>query len=124
VQIDDTVARQVMGYKRALVYDDEIATGTTVLELCKRLIQYGISDIDVICTHGLFTGNALQRLVDFPQISRIVTTDTVNIPSQDCTPKLTVLSVAPIFGEAIWRNSTQQSIGDLFYYHDEHGESS
>jgi ribose-phosphate pyrophosphokinase len=114
VRIGGNLKKQVKGYRRALVYDDEIVTGTTVLELSKLLVQYGIEDILVICTHAVFSGNALQRLSSFPQISRIITTDTVPIPQQKRTPKLEVLSVAPVFGEAIWRNASRQSIGDLF----------
>jgi ribose-phosphate pyrophosphokinase len=118
VSIDDTVVRQVRGFGRALIYDDEIATGSTVMALSKQLIESGIQEISVICTHGIFTNNALQRLENCPQIKEIISTDTVPIPDEKRTPKLTVLNVAPVFGEAIWRNSTQQSIGDLFTYGD------
>jgi ribose-phosphate pyrophosphokinase len=45
-----------------------------------------------------------------------VTTDTVHIPPEKQHPKLTVVSVAPIFGEAIRRNYLRQSIGELFVY--------
>ena len=118
ITIGGTVERQVQGFKRALVYDDEIATGSTVVELCKLLVKCGITDISVVCTHGIFTGNALQRLTDFPQITEIVTTDTVPMHAKH-SPKLKILSVAPIFGEAIWRNYNRQSIGELFPFGDE-----
>ena len=120
VKIGDTLERQVRGYQRALVYDDEIATGASVLELSKLLVNYGIKEIVVICTHGLFTGNSLQRLYDFPQIQRIVTTDTVPIPPEKRSAKLDIISVAPVFGEAIHRNLLRQPIGDLFSYSEDH----
>jgi ribose-phosphate pyrophosphokinase len=120
VWIGESVARQVQGYQRALVYDDEIATGSTVIKLCRVLVECGIQEISVICTHGLFIGDALENLAKLPQIREIVTTNTVPIASEKRLPCLKVLSVAPIFGEAIWRNYNRQSIGDLFSFADEH----
>ncbi len=117
VRIGDTLEKQITGFRHALVYDDEIVTGTTVIELCKLLIEYGIEEIDVICTHGLFSGDALIQLGDFPQIKRIVATDTVPIKEEKMISKLEIISVAQVFGEAIWRNSTRQSIGSLFTFH-------
>jgi len=73
----------------------------------------------VVCTHGVFVHGALQRLVAIPQITEIVTTDTVNIPPKKRHPKLTVLSVASVFAEAISRNYLRQSISDLFVYGDD-----
>jgi ribose-phosphate pyrophosphokinase len=119
VRIGDTLERQITGFRRALVYDDEIVTGTTVYELCKLLVNYGIEEIAVTCTHGLFIHNALQRLTEFPQIYRIIATDTVPIPKQERNPKLEIISVASVFGEAILRNSNRQSIGNLFSFHDD-----
>lgn len=119
VEIGDTLERQISGFRRAVVYDDEIVTGTTVLELCKMLVQYGIGEILVICTHGMFAGTALETLCSFPQITHIVTTDTVPIAESRKDPKLEILSVAPVFAEAIWRNATRQSIGNLFTFHDD-----
>ena len=119
VVFDPGIERQVGGFERALVYDDEIATGGTVLGLCKRLVESGVKEIAVICTHGVFTGDSIQCLNDFPQITEIVTSDTVPIAPEKRTSKLTILSVASLFGEAIWRNYTRQSIGDLYSYGDD-----
>lgn len=116
VLFDTSVERQLEGFRRVLIYDDEIATGATVIELCKLLIQWDIEEIAVICTHAVFSGDALQRLADIPEVKEIITTDTVPIPPEKSSPKLKVISVAPVFGEAIWRNSTRQSIGDLYTY--------
>ena len=115
----DSVERQVKGYHRALIYDDEIATGGTVIELCRCLTESGVKEIATICTHGLFTDNALQRLASIPEIKEIVTTDTVPIPLDNRPDYLTVISVAGVFGEAILRNYRRQSIGDLFAYWEE-----
>ncbi|PWH13931.1 MAG: ribose-phosphate pyrophosphokinase [Anaerolineae bacterium] len=115
VKIGGLQARLLRKYKRALVYDDEIATGGSVLEVCKALAEGGIQEIIPICTHGVFTARALEQLTNMPQIREIVTTDTVPPPSER-PAHLTILPVAPIFGEAIWRNATRQSIGGLFSY--------
>ncbi|NLG72616.1 MAG: ribose-phosphate pyrophosphokinase [Chloroflexi bacterium] len=116
VSIDASINRQIKGFRHALVIDDEIATGGTMIELCRVLVKNGMETIDVICTHGLFSGNALEKLSAFPEVRMIVTTNTVPIPPEKRVPKLTVLSVAPVFGEAIWRNYRRRSIGDLFTF--------
>jgi len=119
VRISGIVGQQIRGCQRALIYDDEIATGGSVLELSRLLLAQGIQEIWVACTHGVFVRGGLERLAAVPQITEIVTTDTVYIPPDKWHPKLHVLSVAPIFGEAIRRNYLRQSIGDLFVFGEE-----
>jgi ribose-phosphate pyrophosphokinase len=114
VHIGELILKQVEGFRRALIYDDEIATGGSVLRLSCMLVDCGIEEIILICTHGLFIGSALQDIQALPQIKQIITTDTVPIPPEKHIPNLEILSVAPIIGEAIWKNYTRQSIGDLF----------
>ena len=116
VAIRGLVGNQVRGHKRALIYDDEIATGGSIHELCRMLIEEGIEDILVICTHGVFTRGGLERLADIPQISEIITTDTVYIPPDKRTPKLKILSVAPIFADAIRHNLYRESLNELFVF--------
>ncbi len=116
VVISGLVGNQVRGHKRALVYDDEIATGGSILELSRVLVNEGVEDIMVVCTHGVFSRNGLERLAAVPQISEIITTDTVHIPPEKSHPKLKVLSVAPIFAEAIRHNFSRESLSDLFVY--------
>jgi ribose-phosphate pyrophosphokinase len=116
VVISGLVGNQVKGHKRALIYDDEIATGGSIHELSRVLVNEGVEDILVICTHGLFTQGGLERLAAIPQITQIVTTDTVYIPPERMHPKLKVLSVAPIFADAIRHNFNRESISDLFVF--------
>ncbi|HEX6386173.1 MAG TPA: ribose-phosphate pyrophosphokinase [Anaerolineae bacterium] len=116
VRIGGLIRRQVRGFQQALVYDDEIATGGSVAELSHLLVESGIEKITLICTHGLFLGDALERITAGPEIEEIITTDTVYRPPQRRLPIMTVLSVAPVFGEAIRRNYLHQSIGDLFSF--------
>jgi ribose-phosphate pyrophosphokinase len=116
VRISGLIGTPIQGFKRALVYDDEIATGGSIIELCRILADGGIDEICVSCTHGVFTANAFDRLAGVPQIREIVTTDTVYIPEEKRPPNLHILPVAPIFGEAIRRNYSRMSIGGLFAY--------
>lgn len=116
VRISGLVGNQVRGHERALIYDDEIATGGSILELSRVLAGEGIKDIIVVCTHGVFTRGGLERLEATPQISEIITTDTVSIPPEKQHPKLKVLSVASIFADSIRHNFNRESIGDLFVY--------
>ncbi len=114
VEIGGLIGRQVKGFRRALVHDDEIATGGTVIQLCDLLIEHGIQEITLIITHGLFLGNALERLSKMPQIREIVTTDTVPLPIEKRPSNMTVLSTAPVFAGAIYQNYNRRSIGELF----------
>jgi ribose-phosphate pyrophosphokinase len=116
VRISGIVGENLQGRQHALIYDDEIATGGSILEMARVLIENGVSEISVACTHGLFTKNALDRLGAIPQVKDIITTDTVPIPPDKRHPKLHIISVAPVFGEAIRRNYLRQSIGDLFFF--------
>ena len=116
VKISGLVGDQVKGHRHAIIYDDEIATGGSILELSRVLLETGIEDMLVVCTHGVFTRGGLEKLASVPQISEIVTTDTVYIPEEKRHPKLTVLSVAPVFAEAIRHNFNRESLGDLFVY--------
>lgn len=116
VRISGLVGRQVKGFRHAIIYDDEIATGSSVVEMSHLLIENGIKEIDVACTHGVFVGRALEKLTAVSQINEIVTTDTVYIPPETRIPQLKILSVASIFGKAIQRNYERKSIEGLFVY--------
>jgi ribose-phosphate pyrophosphokinase len=116
VKIRGLVGNQVQGHKRALIYDDEIATGGSIYELSRMLIEEGVEEIMVICTHGVFTRGGLEKLAGVPQIREIITTDTVYIPPEKRHPKLKILSVAPIFADAIRHNLYHESLNELFVF--------
>jgi len=90
-----------------------------VLELSRLLVRQGIREIWVACTHGVFVHEGLEKLASLPEITEIVTTDTVWIPLEKRNPKLKILTVAPVFANAIRRNYLRESIGDLFIYSDQ-----
>ena len=119
VIINGLIGSPVEGFHRAIIYDDEIATGGSVLELSRHLVRQGIREIWVTCTHGVFVHQGLEKLAGVPEITEIVTTDTVWIPPEKRHDKLKILTVAPVFANAIRRNYLRESIGDLFIYSDQ-----
>ena len=116
VRISDLIGDQIKGHDTAIVYDDEIATGGSILEISKLIISKGIKHISVICTHGVFVNNALEKLNAVPEITEIITTDTIYIPPEKRISKLHIVSVAPIFAEALRLNYIGESISTLFAY--------
>jgi ribose-phosphate pyrophosphokinase len=100
--------------KNVIVLDDEIANGGTMVEVLGKLRERGVKQIVVACTHGLFTGKAIARLAAQPDISEIVTTDTVPVPADKRLPNMKVLSVAPLLAEAIRRVHLGKSVSGLF----------
>jgi ribose-phosphate pyrophosphokinase len=107
----DAIVGDVRG-KRAIVLDDEIATGGSIIELLDRLEALGCSEVAVACTHGLFAGKAVERLRSHPSINEVVTTDTV--PRPDAFPELQVRSVSGLFAAAISRIHAGESVSSLF----------
>jgi ribose-phosphate pyrophosphokinase len=109
----DAIVGDVDG-KHAIVIDDEIANGGTIVEVLEKLRQRNVKRIVVACTHGLFTGKAIERLRAQPDIDEIVATDTVPISPDKLLPNMKVLSVAPLLAEAISRIHVGRSVSSLF----------
>jgi ribose-phosphate pyrophosphokinase len=109
-----TVIGDIEG-RDVIVLDDEIARGSTVFELIDRLRERGVGSIRVACTHGLFTGDALQRLQDQEDVLEIVCTNSVPLPKNKWVPKLRVLSIAPAMAEAMRRIHNGESVSSLFH---------
>lgn len=107
----DAIVGDVSG-KRAIILDDEIATGGSIVELLERLAEFGCTEASVACTHGLFTGRAVERLRNHPMIAEVVTTDTVPRPAD--WPELKVRSVSALFADAIKSVHLGQSVSKLF----------
>lgn len=119
-QTDDAVeVSGIMGDvrgKRAIVIDDEIATGGSIVSTIAHLRQEDVTRVTVLVTHGLFTGPAIQRLNAVPEIDEIIITNTVPLPPERRPDRLKVLSVAHIFAEVIRHHVLGESIGSLFEF--------
>jgi ribose-phosphate pyrophosphokinase len=99
--------------KSAVIVDDEIDTGGSIANAAEIVQREGARAVYAACTHALLTGPAVERLRASP-IREIIATDTVYRPPEKHLDNLSVLSVAPLFGEAISRIHTGESIGALF----------
>jgi ribose-phosphate pyrophosphokinase len=95
-----------------IVLDDEIARGSTIMELLDRLREQRARTVRVACTHGLFSAGAQERIAAEPDVLEIVCTNTV--PVQRRTDKLHVLSVASALAEAVRRIHVGESVSALF----------
>ena len=101
--------------KTALIFDDEISTGGTLIEAIHICQEHGAKEIYAGATHGIFAGNAIERLEKSP-VKEVVVTNTVPLEDNRKIDKITVLSVAPLFAEAIKRVHEHKPLGDLFLY--------
>ncbi len=100
--------------RNVIVLDDEIARGTTIIELLGRLREHGARSVRIACTHGLFCDGALKRIAAWPEVLEIVCTNTVAIPEAENGSKLHVISLAPALAEAIKRIHEGESVSALF----------
>ncbi|EGJ32869.1 phosphoribosylpyrophosphate synthetase [Moorena producens 3L] len=97
----------------ALMFDDMISTAGSICGAAQKVHDEGAKEIYVAATHGVFSGEAIQRLKSAP-ITGVVTTDTIPLPPEKTLEKFTVLTVAPLLGEAIKRIHHDESISDIF----------
>jgi ribose-phosphate pyrophosphokinase len=99
--------------KTAILGDDVIMTGGTLLANVKALKEHGVEDVWLFATHGLFCGNALQKFAE-SDIKGIVVTDTVPIDPLERPDKMTVLPVAPLLAETIMNVFADDSVSAIF----------
>jgi ribose-phosphate pyrophosphokinase len=99
--------------KTALVFDDEIVTGGSIVNAAKALSEQGVKDVFCCVTHPVLSKDGAQVLAN-SKFSEVVVTDTIPMSPEKRNGKFTVLSVAPLLGEAIYRIHKGQSVGDLF----------
>jgi ribose-phosphate pyrophosphokinase len=99
--------------KRAIIVDDEIDTGGTLVETTKALEREGAREIYGCATHGVLSDPAIDRIRD-SALSEVVITDTIPLRAANKLDKIKVLSVAPLVGEAITRIHQGHSVGALF----------
>jgi ribose-phosphate pyrophosphokinase len=114
--VDRTEVMNIIGDvngKTAVIIDDEIDTAGSLIEAVGALQAAGATAIYSCAIHGLFSGSALERIAASP-LTEVIVTDTIPLPPEADDPRITVLSVAPLLGEAIKRIHRGESVGALF----------
>lgn len=101
--------------KTALIFDDEVSTAGTLVEAAKILEEHGAKEIYAGATHGVLVGPAIERIQNSP-IKELVVTSTIPIEDEKRIDKIKVVSIAPLFAEAIRRINEEKPLGDLFEY--------
>lgn len=99
--------------KRVILVDDMIDTAGTITHGAVALMEKGAKEVYACCTHPVLSGPAIERLENSP-IKELVVLDTIVLPEEKKLDKIKVLSVAPVFAEAIERIYEEVSISTLF----------
>ncbi len=99
--------------KNVIIVDDLIATAGSIVEGSLALKDAGAKDIYAAVTHPVLSGPAIQRIEKSP-IKSLVVTDTIPVDDHRTHPKIVVLSIAPLLGEAIKRIHNEESVSSLF----------
>jgi len=96
-----------------ILLDDIIDTAGTITQAAQALREEGARRILASCTHAVLSGRAIERL-EQSEIEEVVVTNTIPLREEQACKKVTVLSVAPLLGEAIRRIHTETSVSSLF----------
>lgn len=99
--------------RTAILIDDIIDTAGTITQAAAILLEKGATEVYACCTHPVLSGEAIERIKK-SVIKELVVTNTIPIMPGNLIDKITVLSVAPILGEAILRIHEDLSISKLF----------
>ena len=113
---DRAIATTVIGdveNKEAIIFDDEVDTAGSLIETAKILERFHAKEIYAGCTHGVLSADAVQRIEASP-IKELVITNTVPLPEEKQSDKIKVLTIAPLFAEAIRRLNEARPLGELF----------
>ncbi len=99
--------------KKAIIFDDEISTGGTLVEAASELLNFGAQEVSAGIVHPVLVGDAVKK-VGSSKLKELVVTNTVPVPPEKKLDRVTVLSVAPLFSEAIKRIHDGESVSALF----------
>ncbi|MEH6907287.1 ribose-phosphate diphosphokinase [Neobacillus drentensis] len=99
--------------KNAIIIDDLIDTGDTIVLAAKTLAENGAKAIYAGCTHPVFTDKAIEKIEASP-IKELVVTNTIELPSEKEISKIKTISVAPLLVEAIDRIHNEKAVSPLF----------
>jgi ribose-phosphate pyrophosphokinase len=97
----------------ALLFDDMISTAGSICGAARVVMSRGAKKVIVAATHGVLAGKAVQKLAEAP-IDKVILTDSIPLSPEKTIPKIEMLSVAPLLGEAIKRIHRNESVSRLF----------
>jgi ribose-phosphate pyrophosphokinase len=95
------------------MFDDEILTGSSLMELVRALKENGANDIYAGITHGIFSSDAISNIAK-SELKELAVTNTVPLSPDKRIDKIKVLSVAELFAEAIRRIHEGEPVSCLF----------
>ena len=107
------IAGRVKG-RRAIIGDDVIMTGGTMLANVRALKEHGVEEVWIFATHGVFCGDSLERFGEADEIDGIVVTDTVPIDPLRKPEKLTIMPVSGLLAETIMNVFSDESVSAIF----------
>mgnify|MGYP001573666095 CR=1 FL=1 len=100
--------------KTAVLVDDIVATGSSLLEAVEALTRKGVVGVYAAVSHGILSGNALSRIHSCKALKELIITDSIPLKDAGHHPKIKVLTVVPLLAEAIKRIHNEESISCLF----------
>lgn len=102
-----------VGGKVAILVDDIIDTAGSIVNAAKAIVGNGAERVYGCAVHGVLSGSAIERIADSPFVE-VVVTDTIPLAAEKRIDKITVITIAPLFAEAIRRIHLDHSISILF----------
>ena len=99
--------------KNVIMLDDMIDTAGTITNAANALKEFGAKNIYACCTHAVLSGPAIER-IENSAISELIVLDTIRLPKEKELDKIIVLTVAEMFGEAIKKIFSNESVSVLF----------
>ncbi|MBU1871256.1 MAG: ribose-phosphate pyrophosphokinase [Candidatus Omnitrophica bacterium] len=101
--------------KNAIIIDDLIATGGSLVEAVEALKKAGAVEIRAAISHGVLSGMAVELVGKCKALKELVITDSIPLPREKAIEKIKILSIAELLGEAIKRINREESVSSLFY---------
>ncbi|MFC4713007.1 ribose-phosphate diphosphokinase [Planococcus dechangensis] len=99
--------------KNAIIIVDIVDTATTISAAANELVENGAKAVYACCTHAVLSGDAIQR-IENSALTELVVTNTIRVPQEKRSPKITILSVAPLLAEAIEHVHNEKPVSPLF----------
>ena len=100
--------------KNAILVDDIIDTGGTIIAGAKALKERGAKEVLICCSHALFNNNALEKFEKADFIKEVICTDTIEHPEFADSNKVTVISIAEMIADCIRSHESHEKIKDLY----------